>query len=101
MRRTLFDDEHEQFRASFRQFIDKEMVPRAAEWDAAGIVDRELFLAAGAHGFLGMAIPAEYGGGGVQDFRFNLVMNEELLAAGLNAAGLGLLLHNDICLPYF
>ena len=48
-----------------------------------------------------MAIPEEYGGGGVDDFRYNLVIGEEVQAAGVGGAGLGLTLHNDICLPYF
>src|SRR5215467_2977786 len=77
------------------------MVPHHREWERAGIVDRDLFRAAGAHGFLGMAVPEEYGGGGVDDFRYNLVIAEEIQRAGVNAAGLGLTLHNDICLPYF
>src|SRR4029077_10253593 len=53
------------------------------------------------HGFLGMAIPEEFGGGGVADFRYNLVIGEEVKSVGANAAGLGLTFHNDICLPYF
>ena len=48
-----------------------------------------------------MEVPEEYGGGGVDDFRFNVVIAEELQRAGVNAAGLGITLHNDICLPYF
>jgi len=101
VRRQLFNDDHEQFRSSVRRFVEKEMVPHAGAWDRAGIVDRELFRSAGANGFLGMAVPVEHGGGGVDDFRFNLVMIEEFQRAGMNAAGLGISLHNDICLPYF
>jgi len=100
MGRTLFDDEHDEFRASFRRFVDKEMVPRSAEWDEAGIVDRGVFALAGEHGFLGMAIPTEYGGGGSDDFRFNLIITEELHRVGMNGAALGFALHNDIALPY-
>jgi alkylation response protein AidB-like acyl-CoA dehydrogenase len=101
LERQIFGDEHEQFRSSVRQFVEKEMVPHAEAWDRAGLVDRDLFRRAGANGFLGMAVPTELGGGGVADFRFNLVMIEEFQRAGLNAAGLGISLHNDICLPYF
>jgi alkylation response protein AidB-like acyl-CoA dehydrogenase len=101
MRRTIFDDEHDALRSAFRRFLDKEVVPNVAAWEAAGIVDRDLFRAAGAAGFLGMAAPTEFGGGGVDDFRFNLVIGEEVQAAGAGGAGLGLTLHNDICLPYF
>jgi alkylation response protein AidB-like acyl-CoA dehydrogenase len=97
----LFESEHEALRASFRAWLDKEVVPHTEEWDAAGIVPRELFAEAGRHGFLGMAIPEEFGGGGTDDFRYNLVIGEEVQDAGVGAVGLGLTLHNDICLPYF
>jgi len=101
MRRTLFEDDHEAFRDSFRKFVQAEIVPHHDEWEQAGIVPRELFATAGKSGFLGIEIPEEYGGGGVRDFRFNAVMDEELMGCGAAAAGLGLSLHNDICLPYF
>jgi alkylation response protein AidB-like acyl-CoA dehydrogenase len=99
--RGLFDDTHEQFRSAFATFIAREMVPHRDRWEAAGIVDRDLFTAAGANGFLGIDVPEAHGGGGVADFRFNVVIAEELQRADVNAAGLGLTLHNDICLPYF
>jgi alkylation response protein AidB-like acyl-CoA dehydrogenase len=101
MRRTLFEEEHDLFRASFRRFLDKEVVPHNEAWERAGLMDREVFAKAGAAGFLGMDVPEEHGGGGVRDFRYNLVIGEEVQRAGVNAAGLGLTLHNDICLPYF
>ena len=101
MQRDLFDDTHEQFRASFRSFLEREAVPHRERWEEEGIVDRSVFAAAGASGFLGMDVPEEYGGGGVRDFRFNVVVAEELQWAGVNAAGLGLTLHNDVALPYF
>ena len=101
MHRTLFGVEHEALRASFRSWLEKEVGPHKEEWDAAGIVPRSVFTDAGRHGFLGMAIPESYGGGGVDDFRYNLVIGEEVQAVGAGAAGLGLTLHNDICLPYF
>lgn len=101
MRRTIFDEDHDLFRASFRQFVDKEMVPRNEEFERDGIMDRAVFAKAGAAGFLGMDVDEAYGGGGVRDFRYNLIVGEEIQAAAVNAAGLGLALHNDICLPYF
>jgi alkylation response protein AidB-like acyl-CoA dehydrogenase len=101
VQRDLFDDEHDQFRASVRAFLEREVVPNLDRWEHDGIVDRDLFLRAGAAGFLGMAAPVELGGGGVEDFRFNLVLGEEVQAVGAGGAGLALTLHNDICLPYF
>jgi alkylation response protein AidB-like acyl-CoA dehydrogenase len=99
--RDLFTEEHEAFRTSFAGFIAKEILPHYADWEAAGIGPREMYTSAGSYGFLGMAIPERYGGGGSQDFRFNQVIAEELAAAGIGGAGLGITLHNDITTPYF
>jgi alkylation response protein AidB-like acyl-CoA dehydrogenase len=104
MRRTLYEDVHEDFRASFRTFLEREVLGderRYGEWERAGIVPREVFALAGRGGFLGMAVPERYGGAGAEDFRFNLVIGEETQRAGVGGFGLGITLHNDICLPYF
>jgi alkylation response protein AidB-like acyl-CoA dehydrogenase len=100
MQRRLFDETHDMFRESFRTFVAKEITPHHARWEASGKVDKELFLAAGAAGFLAMAVPEDLGGGGNADFRFNLIITEEVQAAGVTGSGLGISLHNDICLPY-
>jgi alkylation response protein AidB-like acyl-CoA dehydrogenase len=101
MRRTHFTEDHDLFRESFRTFVEREIAPHDLEWNDAGIVSRDLFTKAGAAGFIGMAVPEEFGGSGVDDFRFSQVIAEELQYAGVAAAGLGLTLHTDICLPYF
>jgi alkylation response protein AidB-like acyl-CoA dehydrogenase len=104
MRRALFEDVHEDFRASFRTFLTREVLGdegRYGEWERTGIVPREVFAAAGRGGFLGMDIPERYGGAGAEDFRLNLVIGEETQLAGVGSFGLGITLHNDICLPYF
>jgi alkylation response protein AidB-like acyl-CoA dehydrogenase len=100
MRRVLFEPEHEAFRDSARSFIAKEMTPHYPEWDRAGIVPRELFTRAGALGLF-PAVPEEYGGAGVSDFRYNAVFSEEAAYAGVAPAALGLTLQSDVCLPYF
>jgi alkylation response protein AidB-like acyl-CoA dehydrogenase len=104
MKRSLFEDLHEDFRASFRTFLEREVLgeeSRYGEWERNGIVPREVFARAGEGGFLGMAVPEAYGGAGVEDFRLNLVIGEEVQRAGVGSFGLGITLHNDICLPYF
>jgi alkylation response protein AidB-like acyl-CoA dehydrogenase len=101
MQRTIFNEEHDMFRDAFRRFVEKEISPNVAEWERNGIVDRTLFQAAGANGFLALQAPEEFGGGGTRDFRFNAIIGEELMYAGTGGAGLGLTLHNDITLPYF
>ncbi len=104
MRRSLFDDVHQDFRESFRTFLEREVVGeegRYGEWERDGIVPREVFALAGRGGFTGMAVPERDGGAGVEDFRFNLVIGEEAQRAGVGSFGLGITLHNDIALPYF
>lgn len=98
LKRDIFEDEHNMFRDAFRRFVEKEIVPHHEEWEKDGIVPREIWLAAGENGFLGMNVPEEYGGGGVSDFRFHAIITEELVRAG--ATGPGFSLHNDICIPY-
>ena len=101
MNRTIFDADHDAFRESFRSWLDKEVVPNDAAWNEAGIVPREVFESAGSHGFLAFDVPEEFGGGGIPDFRFNQVAAEEIQLSGAGASGLGMTLHNDICIPYF
>jgi len=99
--RTLFTDEHDQFRSVFRSWLDHEVVPNHEQWEADGIIPRELWLEAGKHGFLGLTVPEEFGGGGTDDYRFAAIMTEEIGDTGVIGSGNGITLHNDIVLPYF
>ena len=101
MQRKHYDADHEAFAEAFRAFADKAIVPNYMEWERAGITPREVFTEAGRSGFLGMQVPEEYGGGGVDDFRFNQILDEQVAQAGITGSGLGITLHNDTCLPYF
>ena len=98
MKRTLFESEHDAFRDTCRAFCEKEIAPHHAEWEQQGIVPRELWAKAGQVGLLGFMMPEAYGGAGVEDFRFNAVLSEELVRIGAN--GPGFPLHNDIVGPY-
>jgi len=99
--RTLYADEHEQFRSAFRGWLDKEVVPNHEQYERDGITPRELWLAAGSQGFLGLTVPEQYGGGGTDDYRFAAVMQEEVSYTGVIGSANGFTLHNDIVLPYF
>jgi alkylation response protein AidB-like acyl-CoA dehydrogenase len=101
MHRKHFQAEHEAFAEAFRAFVDKAIVPNYLDWERAGITPREVFTEAGRSGFLGMSVPEEFGGGGVEDFRFNQALDEQIALAGITGSGLGISLHNDTCLPYF
>nr|WP_276514751.1 acyl-CoA dehydrogenase family protein [Nocardia transvalensis] len=86
------------FRESYRKFLAQHVAPNHAKWEEQGAVDREVWLEAGKQGFLGMAVPEEFGGGGVQDFRYNAVLTEETTRG--QYSGLGFSLHNDVIAPY-
>jgi long-chain-acyl-CoA dehydrogenase len=98
MKRTIFEPEHEMFRAAIRTFVEREIVPHHEQWEQDGIVPREVWRKAGQQGFLCMDVPEEYGGAGVQDFRYNMIVGEELMRVG--ATGPAFPLHTDIVVPY-
>ncbi|GAA1926509.1 long-chain specific acyl-CoA dehydrogenase [Nocardioides lentus] len=95
---TLLEQEHEDFRSTARAFMDREVVPHHAAWEAAGIVPRELWRKAGDAGLLCFDVAEEYGGLGAKDFRYNLVLAEEMGRA--MASGPGFPVHTDIIVPY-
>ena len=96
--RDLFDTEHEDFRRTVRTFYEKEVQPNNEKWDAEGIVPRELWLKAGEAGLLCFDVPEEYGGPGVDDFRYNVIVSEEQSRVGANGPGFSV--HTDIIVPY-
>ncbi len=96
--RDLFETEHEDFRRSVRTFMEKEVQPNIEKWDAEGIVPRELWLKAGEAGLLCFDVPEEYGGPGVDDFRYNVIVTEE--QGRIGASGPGFSVHTDIIVPY-
>lgn len=98
MRPNIFEPVHEEFRATARAFFDKECAPYADKWEKDGKASREAWLAAGEHGLIGWALPAGYGGLGIDDFRFNQILSEEMFASG--SVGIGLGVQNDILVTY-
>jgi len=95
--RSVFREDHEQFRATVRRFFERECVPRMPEWQRAGRVDRELWRKAGREGLLCPMLATDYGGGG-GDFGHSAVIAEE--SAALNLSGVSFGLHSDIVAPY-
>lgn len=101
MRRTIFEPEHVDFRESMRRFVAAEIVPNHERWETEGIVSHDLFARAGEKGMLAMEVPEDLGGAGIVDFRLNQIVAEEISYAGVTGSGLGIVLHNDVCTPYF
>ncbi len=99
MPRNLYSEEHEDFRASVREFIERTMAPRAEEMIEVKSIPRDIWLEAGKQGMLGIDIPEEFGGSGAGDYRFNAVLAEEWGAFNAaTAACFGI--HADVCPPY-
>ncbi|GAA4663551.1 acyl-CoA dehydrogenase family protein [Gordonia humi] len=96
--RSVYTPEHEEFRGVVRDFLAREVAPHHERWEAAGQVDKSVYVAAAQAGVMGFSVPDEYGGLGVDDFRYNAIVAEELAASGLS--GPALTLHNDIIAPY-
>ncbi len=101
MKRAIFESEHKDYRESVRRFLAEEVVPNHEQWEAEGLVPRELFAKAADKGMLAMGVPEAFGGLGIDDFRFNQIVVEEVGYAGVAGSGLGITLHNDVCMPYF
>jgi alkylation response protein AidB-like acyl-CoA dehydrogenase len=98
MRHSLYEAEHDEFRDMVRAWAEKTVAPFHGQWEKDGIVPREVWLSGGKQGLLGMDLDEQYGGGGVRDFRYNAVLDEELVRIGASGVGFGL--HNDVVAPY-
>ncbi|MBM0124508.1 acyl-CoA dehydrogenase family protein [Pimelobacter simplex] len=98
MRRTVFNDDHEDYRRTIRSFLESEVVPHYQEWYDAGQVSRELYTKLGELGVFGIEVPEEYGGAGIHSFKFSAILTEECARAGVNLGGSGV--HVELCLPY-
>jgi alkylation response protein AidB-like acyl-CoA dehydrogenase len=98
--RTLFHDEHHDFRAMTRDFLRAQCAPHLQRWESEGLIDRDVWTKAGALGLLGWEAPPQYGGMGLKDYRYNAILAEECIDAGCGSLGSGICLHNDTLAHY-
>ena len=99
MKREIFDEDHEAFRSSVKEFLDREVTPHLEEHADRHGLPREFWKAAGTQGFLGLEVPEEYGGMEANDYRFNAVLTEELAKVNMTLPScVGI--HADIVAPY-
>lgn len=95
--RTIFNEDHEAFRATVRRFFETEIGPYYEKWEAQQHLDRELWNKAGELGLLCPTVPVEYGGSGV-DRIYSQILMEEQARVGDSASGFSL--HSDIVANY-
>ncbi|MCZ9632496.1 acyl-CoA dehydrogenase family protein [Rhodococcus sp. BH5] len=98
MQRTVFNEDHEAFRATVRDFIAKEVTPVHEKWEEDGHPPRDFYRRLGELGVLGIQVPEEYGGGGESSLKFNVVVAEEVAAAGASFGSQSV--HTNLILPY-
>jgi acyl-CoA dehydrogenase len=99
VRRDVFTADHDAFREVVRDFLAKEVVPHFADWEHLGHIPREVFAHLGSLGLIGTAVPEEHGGGGQEDYRYNVVLQEEAARALVSLGTLRTQL--DVILPYY
>ena len=100
MKRRLFEPEHEAYRARVREYLERDVAPAYPSWVENRIVSRDLYTGLAAIGALGHGMPAEHGGSGVHDFRYNIILTEESTRLGVFPAIVGPSLVVDIIAPY-
>ena len=100
MERQLFEEDHEMFREMAAEFNTRAVAPHYAQWDQDHLMPRALWTAAGEQGLLGLAVPEEFGGMGMADYRFRAVLDEEFAKSNHLAVGLAFHLHDDMVLPH-
>src|SRR3954454_13305376 len=99
MERTIYEADHESFRQSVKEFLDREVRPHDEDWIEQKSIPRDFWLEAGKQGFLGLEIPEEFGGSEAGDYRFNAVLTEEMAKVNMALAScVGI--HADIVAPY-
>ncbi|MDV7352882.1 acyl-CoA dehydrogenase family protein [Rhodococcus oxybenzonivorans] len=98
MQRTVFNEDHEAFRKTIRDFIAKEVAPVHHDWEVQGHPPRDFYRRLGELGVLGIQVPEEYGGGGEKSFKFSAVVGEETAAAGVTFGSFSV--HTNLILPY-
>jgi long-chain-acyl-CoA dehydrogenase len=100
MERGLYTADHEAFRDIVRTFVDREVVAHLQTWEERRLIDRSVWLVAGAQGVIGLLAPTEYNGAGVSDYRYRSVVLEELARVGAGSLASGFSLQDDIAIPY-
>ncbi len=97
MTESIYREEHQIFRETFRKFVAREITPNVSQWEAERAVPRELWIKMGEQGYLCPWLPEEYGGLGL-GFEYSVIINEELIRG--DGFGVGVPLHSDVATPY-
>ena len=100
MDRRLYEEDHEAYRETVREFLAREVEPHKDQWDDDGWIPREVYASAAEAGIYALQVPEEYGGAGVADYRFRMVACEEIARVNALSFGLTISLQDDLVLAY-
>ena len=100
MRRTLYEDDHESYRLTVRAFLANEVCPSIERWETERLIDRAIFPIAAKYGIYALEVPELYGGMGLTDYRYRMVVNEEIARIHATSFGVTLGLQDDLVLHY-
>ena len=100
MKRTLYESDHEAYRETVREFLSREVVPHQDDWDREHWIDREVFARAAKAGIYALQIDEKYGGAGEHDYRYRMVVSEEIARINALSFGLTISLQDDLVLHY-
>jgi acyl-CoA dehydrogenase len=92
------DDDLAAIRAQTREYVEKEIVPRADDWEDGG-VPRSVLDDMARLGFFGLRAPEEYGGLGMGSLA-SVVFAEELGRSTYGGFTITVLVHTDLAMPY-
>ncbi|AKP60802.1 acyl-CoA dehydrogenase [Mycobacteroides abscessus subsp. abscessus] len=100
MQRSLYSPDHEAYRETVREFLTREVVPNQHSWDQERWIDRTVFSRAAKAGVYALQIDEQYGGAGEPDYRYRMVVCEEVARVNALSFGLTLSLQDDLVLHY-
>ena len=100
MRRALYGPDHEAYRETVREFLAREVVPHQHDWDRDHRIDREVFARAAKAGIYALEVDERYGGAGEHDYRYRMVVCEEVARVNALSFGLTVSLQDDLVLHY-
>jgi alkylation response protein AidB-like acyl-CoA dehydrogenase len=100
VKRNLYGADHEAYRETVREFLSREVVPHQDDWDRQHWIDREVFARAAKAGIYALQIGEQYGGAGEPDYRYRMVVSEEIARINALSFGLTISLQDDLVLHY-
>jgi len=100
MQRILYEADHEAYRESVREFLAREVAPHQHDWDRDRWIDRAVFARAAKAGIYALQIGEQYGGAGEPDYRYRMIVCEEVARINALSFGLTVSLQDDLVLHY-